>query len=167
MRQVVGFLNCLKKNGLSNEKYVPRKRPRSCNCSRLFIASQARRPDVLSESRHTGRGYRRRAAARPAADEREKPNATRPETERSPLCFAFPKQSGAPYDNTGCIGIPGQLRHFLQEASRWSQRPFLFSARAGRAFSAGGHQQIPSSCLPGKRHLVKQGATIFKKEAIR
>jgi hypothetical protein len=28
MRQVVGFLTCLKKNGLSNEKYVLRKRPR-------------------------------------------------------------------------------------------------------------------------------------------
>ena len=28
MRRVAGFLNCLKKNGLSNEKYVPRKRPR-------------------------------------------------------------------------------------------------------------------------------------------
>jgi len=141
MRQVVGFLNCLKKNGLSNEKYVPRKRPRDFSQAGTLVVD--------------------RAGARPAADEREKPNATRRETERSLLCFAFPKQSGASYDNTGCIGIPGQLRHFLQEASRWSQRPLLFSARAGRAFSAGGHQQISSSCSPGKETFSQAGRNDF------
>jgi hypothetical protein len=36
----------------------------------------------------------------------------------------------ASHDDTGCIGIPGQLRRFLQEGSRWSQRPFL--RRTGR-----------------------------------
>ena len=64
MLQVVGFLNCLKKNGLSNEKYVPRKRPRDFSQAGTLVVDIARR-----------------AGARPAADEREKPNAVRPETE--------------------------------------------------------------------------------------
>jgi hypothetical protein len=59
MRQVVGFLTCLKKNGLSNEKYVPRKRPRDFFQAGTLVGDIARR-----------------AGRRPAAEEREKPNAT-------------------------------------------------------------------------------------------
>src|SRR5262249_32370530 len=121
MRQVVGFLNCLKKNGLSNEKYVPRKPPRDFSQAGTLVV------DIAAEQEQDRLPTRGRSRMPPPCL----------------LCFAFPKQSGGPYDNTGCIGIPGQLRHFLQEASRWSQCPFLFSARAGRDFSAGGHQQIP------------------------
>ena len=43
MRQVVGFLNCLKKNGLSNEKYVPRKRPRDFQAGTLVVDIAAER----------------------------------------------------------------------------------------------------------------------------
>jgi hypothetical protein len=57
MRQVVGFLNCLKKNGLSNEKYVPRKRPRNFQAGALVV-------DIVAER-----------VGRPAAEEKEKPNA--------------------------------------------------------------------------------------------
>jgi hypothetical protein len=148
MRQVVGFLNCLKKNGLSNEKYVPRKRPRDFSQAGTLVV------DIAAEQ-----GQDR------LADEREKPNATRPETERSPLCFAFPKQSGAPYDNTGCIGIPGQLRHFLQEACR----NVHFSSPHGQVGLSvqAGTNKSPPVARREKRRLVRQGATIFKKEAIR
>src|SRR6516165_10641338 len=41
MRQVVGFLNCLKKNGLSNEKYVPRKRPRDVSQAGTLVVDIA------------------------------------------------------------------------------------------------------------------------------
>src|SRR5262249_3917452 len=41
MRQVVGFLNCLKKNGLSNEKYVPRKRPRDFSRAGTLVVDMA------------------------------------------------------------------------------------------------------------------------------
>jgi len=145
MRQVVGFLNCLKKNGLSNEKYVPRKPPRDFSQAGTLVV------DIAAEQEQDRLPTRGRSRMPPPCL----------------LCFAFPTQSGASYDNTGCIGIPGQLRHFLQEASRWSQRPFLFSAWAGRAFSAGGHQQMLPVARREKRRLVRQGATIFKKEAIR
>jgi len=43
MRQVAGFLNCLKKNGLSNEKYVPRKRPRDFQPGALVVDIAAER----------------------------------------------------------------------------------------------------------------------------
>ena len=43
MRQVIGFLNCSKKNGLSNEKYVPRKRPRDFSQAGILVVDIARR----------------------------------------------------------------------------------------------------------------------------
>jgi hypothetical protein len=42
MRQVIGFLNCSKKNGLSNEKYVPRKRPRDFYQAGILVVDTAR-----------------------------------------------------------------------------------------------------------------------------
>jgi hypothetical protein len=57
MRQVIGFLNCSKKNGLSNEKYVPRKRPRDFYQAGILVVDIARRG---------------------GQDDREYPNAARP-----------------------------------------------------------------------------------------
>jgi hypothetical protein len=65
----------------------------------------------------------------PMADEREDPNAARL-GQHLEFKQTWPTQSGAFHDDTGCIGIRGQPRRFLQEASRWSQRPFLL--RTGR-----------------------------------
>ena len=62
MRQVIGFLNCSKKNGLSNEKYVPRKRPRDFYQACILVV------DIAPPPRRS----------RPAADDREYPNAARP-----------------------------------------------------------------------------------------
>ena len=61
MRQVIGFLNCSKKNGLSNEKYVPRKRPRDFSQAGILVVDIARR-----------------GGQDPLADDREYPNAARP-----------------------------------------------------------------------------------------
>jgi len=144
MRQVVGFLNCLKKNGLSNEKYVPRKRPRD------FFRAGTPVVDIAAEQVEDRLPTRGRSRMPPAVRRKG-----------AYFVLRFPTQSGASYDNTGCIGMPGQLRHFLQEASRWSQRPFLFSARAGRAFSAAGHQQMPTSRSPGKETFSQAGRNDF------
>jgi hypothetical protein len=126
IRRVAGFLNCLKKNGLSNEKYVPRKRPRDLSQAGTLVVD---------------------------ADEREKPNATRPGKELTLFCVRVGSSANTrslsklgPHSQAHLAMTPVALVY--PDSCVASFRKHLdgcnvhfFSALAGRAFSAAGHQQ--------------------------
>jgi hypothetical protein len=141
MRQVVGFLNCLKKNGLSNEKYVPRKRPRDFSRAGTLVV------DMAAEQGQDRLPTRGRSRMPPAVRRKGAYFVLRSPHSQARLTIT----PVARYTRTAAS----------LEASRWSQRPFLFSARAGRAFSAAGHQQMPSSRSPGKETFSQAGRNDF------
>jgi hypothetical protein len=131
MRQVIGFLNCSKKNGLSNEKYVPRKRPRDFYQAGILvvdIGTRCRRPGV--------------------------PECRPPSRERSLLCFAIGVGSPASTRSLSKRGPHSQahltmtpVASVYPDSCVASFRKDLdgrdvhcFAALAGRAFSAAGHQ---------------------------
>ena len=122
MRQVIGFLNCSKKNGLSNEKYVPRKRPRDFSQADILVVDIE---EVKTRCRRPGLCFAIGVGS---------PASTRSLSKRGPHSQAHltmtPVASVYP---DSCVAsfrkdLDGRNVHF-------------FAALAGRAFSAAGHQQ--------------------------
>ena len=138
MRQVIGFLNCSKKNGLSNEKYVPRKRPRDFYQACILVVDIAPRRGGQDPLPTTGS-----TRMPPALEGKEptlfcvrvgSPASTRSLSKRGPHSQAhLTMTSVASVYPDSCVAsfrkdLDGRNVHF-------------FAALAGRAFSAAGHQQ--------------------------
>jgi hypothetical protein len=137
MRQVIGFLNCSKKNGLSNEKYVPRKRPRDFSQAGILVV------DIAAEEVKT-------RCRRPGV-----PECRPPSRERSLLCFAIGVGSPASTRSLSKRGPHSQAHLTMTPVASVypdscvasfrkdldGRNVHFFAALAGRAFSAAGHQQ--------------------------
>ena len=137
MPQVLGFLNCLKKNGLSNEKYAPRKRPRDFSQAGILVVDIA--PPEESKTRCRRPGV---PECRPPSDGKEptlfcvrvgSPASTRSLSKRGPHSQAHLTMTPvAPVDPDSRVA--SFRKHFD------GRNIHFFAALAGRAFSAAGHQ---------------------------
>jgi len=150
MRQVVGFLNCLKKNGLSNEKYVPRKRPRD------FFRAGTPVVDIAAEQVEDRLPTRGRSRMPPAVRRKgayfvlRSPNS-RAHLTITPVASVYPDSCVTSFRKH----LDGRNVHFSSP-----------HGQVGLSVQAGTNKSPPVARRETRR-LVRQGATIFKKEAIR
>jgi hypothetical protein len=150
MRQVVGFLNCLKKNGLSNEKYVPRKRPRDFSQAGTLVV------DIAAEQGQDRLPKRGRSRMPPALRRKgayfvlRSPNS-RADLTITPVASVYPDSCVTSFRKH----LDGRNVHFSSP-----------HGQVGLSVQAGTNKSPPVARRETRR-LVRQGATIFKKEAIR
>src|SRR6516225_5896714 len=149
MRQVVGFLNCLKKNGLSNEKYVPRKRPRD------FFRAGRPVVDIAAEQVEDRLPTRGRSRMPPAVRRKGAYFVLRsPHSQArltiTPVASVYPDSCVTSYRKH----LDGRNVHFSSP-----HRQVGLSVQPGT-------NKCPPVARQEKRRLVRQGAMIFTKEAI-